>query len=428
MKHQTRSTSRSGLERGALLILLGLFGFALPIGLGSSSADAQAPRRSGNAAEPETYQLGLISGNRVNVRVGPSTNHYRIFSLDLDSPLIVTKTMGEWIQTMMPAHTTCWMNSQYLDVVNLNPDRSAKVLGTAVNVRPAPNTNYSVIGQVGPRSSVFPTGRKTTDGTWTEILAPREARVYVHTDYVKLGRVLSAGEVARIWPTLVPPGVVAPPRSGDVGGATPRPSSGEVVTGNPGRAGVDDVNDRDRPEPKRLVLPEVVSTRLKMIYAELEAELAKDPEAWRFEGFQKQLSEIQRTSEDAGEARLAQLWFEYIDTELVPIQRAIAENEPKRNDPEGPNVENDPKIPPKPKSPDQYLAKGWVVGMGKNSKVGGTHKLMKGNRLLFYLQSDTVDLDRLMYKRIGVQGTIQDTPTTVGARLIKVTGFKVLSD
>ena len=63
----------------------------------------------------------------------------------------------------------------------------------------------------------------------------------------------------------------------------------------------------------------------------------------------------------------------------------------------------------------------------QNSKVKGTHKLMKGNKLLFYLTSDSVDLDRYVYKRIGVRGSLENLPKEAGARLIRVSQIEVLS-
>ena len=75
----------------------------------------------------------------------------------------------------------------------------------------------------------------------------------------------------------------------------------------------------------------------------------------------------------------------------------------------------------------EFLASGWVVLHGKNSKVEGTHKLMKGNRTLFYLSSEQVELDQFVKKRVGIRGYKKELDVELGADLIQVTEIRVLS-
>lgn len=425
MKHSSLSRIDFGVEvnrRFALRFRLAFsVVFAIACGFGmDATAQTGAPSKKAEPA-PEVYRLAKVSGNRVNVRVGPSSNHFRVFALDLDTPVIVTRVSGEWAQIMMPVNQRCWIISELLEIDTAKPRARSRVLGTAVNLRAAANTRYSVIGQVGPRSLIFPTGRTSRDGKWVEVFAPLEARLYMHRDYLEMSSRMSAAQARKRWPSLLAPGELPPAhvKNGMLPDAVPTPSGASDRT-----SGVTAKIET----PNAPVLPSVVSPRLRKLHAKLNAELAKEPEAWNFNAIQAELLTTRRNSEDTGEARLAELWFEYIEENYVPIVETLARGKQNRP-PEGPVKPDKPiEIGPLPKASDKFLAKGWVVGMGKNSKVGGTHKLMKGNRLLFYLKSDTIDLDRLMYKRISIQGTIQERPPSEGARLIKVTGFKVLSN
>ncbi|MGA1781145.1 MAG: hypothetical protein ACO4CW_12510, partial [Planctomycetota bacterium] len=82
---------------------------------------------------------------------------------------------------------------------------------------------------------------------------------------------------------------------------------------------------------------------------------------------------------------------------------------------------------PTPREND-FSAVGWVATLGKFRKVDGTHRLLNGNRLLFYLKSEQLKLDDYVDKRVGIRGVIQDQPPSAGAQLILVTSITVLSD
>ncbi|MCA8961895.1 MAG: hypothetical protein KDC38_15325 [Planctomycetes bacterium] len=358
--------------------------------------------------------LGRIKGDSVNIRAGASKNHRIVSQLESNSEIIVTGSKGEWVSFHLPPYECCWIHSDY--VKPLGDDRM-EVTGISVNLRATPNTTYSVIGQVGGNVVLRGSGRRSADGKWIEIFAPLEAIAWVHRDFVDIQGPIPIQDVPSRFAQLRP-------GSGRPAGGTPVGSSGRDAEPNPA--------EQKQGQPD---LPSTVSARMRGIYAEWKQELQKPPITWVFSGLLDQLEGIATGSEDQGEVALARAWSKYIQDYHLPVVRGLVEDEHKRQlarerEAAGERQEKDaPKaITDRPKAGEKYLAKGWVFAMGTNSKVKGTHKLMKGNKLLFYLNSDSLDLDKYVYKRIGVQGILEDLPKDAGARLIRVTAVDVLSN
>ena len=182
------------------------------------------------------------------------------------------------------------------------------------------------------------------------------------------------------------------------------------------------------------LVPGNVSARLDRIFGVFRAEYAKKPVLWNFGSILAELATIEKTSEDLGEIRLARELSAHIEGKLLPIRADFAEAEKRqlaarRGVAAGQRMEKEitKAVHRTSSKEDKYVSVGWVVGLGKHRKVEGTHMLKKGNRLLFYLKSDKIDLDRYVNKRIGVNGIKQEQPPTAGAQLILVTSVEVLS-
>lgn len=389
------------------VVILGVMALtALPMCfLGSGIAVAQDQRVTDGYPS-----LGVIKGGRARVRTGPSANNFAFTHLDGGSRVIVHAIRGEWSEISLPPYRTIWIHGDYVaETKNDQGISEHRVRGTQVRLRGTAGTDHEPIGFAEPNMLLNLTGKRDSSGTWVEARAPFQARVFVHSSLIELGNRVRASELALLFRGLRPPG--AP------GGST----------GNGAIAKKPDV------EIEKLV-PGSVSPRLERIFDAFRAEHAKKPVLWNFGSILAELATIEKTSEDLGEIRLAKELTAHIEGKLVPIQAEFAAAEKRqlaarRGVAAGQRMEKEiTKAVHKESGPEaKYLAVGWVVGLGKHRKVEGTHMLKKGNRLLFYLKSDTIDLDRYVNKRIGIQGIKQEQPPESGAQLILVKSVEVLS-
>jgi hypothetical protein len=87
--------------------------------------------------------------------------------------------------------------------------------------------------------------------------------------------------------------------------------------------------------------------------------------------------------------------------------------------------------PVKPAVDDPFVARGWVTELNRFTGRQATHRLMKGNQVLYYLKSEEgnpVSLDACLHKRVGLKGKILELDPNFGAKLILVKEIVVLSD
>jgi len=77
--------------------------------------------------------------------------------------------------------------------------------------------------------------------------------------------------------------------------------------------------------------------------------------------------------------------------------------------------------------PPPFVAEGWVDTVGNFIGRPGTHKLIKGGRVLYYLKSDStdLDLDRFYRRLVGIRGKVVVAPES-GERVIEVESVEVL--
>ena len=354
--------------------------------------------------------LGVITAARARVRTGPSDNHFAFTTLDSASRVIVHGVKGEWSEIALPPYRHVWIHGDFVVDAGKNAQgiSELRVRGTKVRLRGTPGTDHEHIGFAGNHMILKSTGRRDKSGKWVQCLAPFTARVFVHSSLIELGNKVRPAELPILFRGLRPPGVPAN-LAGGIGAAA-------------------DVKDVEK------LVPGNVSPRLERIFDVFRAEHAKKPVFWNFGSVLAELATIEKTSEDLGEIRLAQELTAHIEGKLMPIQSDFAEAEKRqlaarRGVVAGQRMEKEiTKAVHRESSPDdKHVSVGWVVGLGKHRKVEGTHMLKKGNRLLFYLKSDKIDLDRYVNKRIGVNGIKQEQPPTAGAQLILVTSVEVLS-
>jgi hypothetical protein len=146
--------------------------------------------------------------------------------------------------------------------------------------------------------------------------------------------------------------------------------------------------------------------------------------------------EVLRSSEDQAEIRAAEAGLKKI-AEIEDNQASLAQAHRSVADVERKNQEIDQRVRnarfsrPAGVDSDPYLARGWLSGFGLFSGHPGTHRLMKGSQVLYYLQSEegkSISLDSYLNKRVGVKGVIRELEPRYGANLIVVSDITVLSD
>jgi len=175
---------------------------------------------------------------------------------------------------------------------------------------------------------------------------------------------------------------------------------------------------------------------LVAIYEQLRKEQSKIPSEWNFALILKELRLLSIGTEDLVVAAAAKQWIQVIESEWVPVQRRMAALEIEKAEARRLREiaeANEQKFEEKPvqdanRQDKRFVAVGWVATLGKYRKVDGTHRLLKGNQLMFYLKSEQLKLDDYVNKRVGISGVIQEQPPSAGAQLIHVTGIEVLSD
>ena len=357
-------------------------------------------------------RMARVTGDRVNVRHGPSTNHRALTQYNRGTEIVALSVEGIWLKTIVEPNQAVWIHS---DFVRATDATSVEVTGSRVLVRGTPGTEFTHLGVAKRGDRLRTTGRLDKSGAWVECLAPPTLVAYIHKDYVQLGRKLSAKEMSTLLSGT--PAIARPVP------AVSKGKEGTVRTSSPTDPGDDPVALRG------------ASTRIRALHEKYREERTKDIREWEFSQILRDLQEIRRTSEDLGEIEASELLIEVVNDarsfrqDIVKLERKrdvarerVASGEQKESD----VSKAVHQIPPSAGS-KEYLASGWVVLLGKHSEVDGTHKLVKGNKTLYYLQSETLKLDDYVNKRVGIRGYKKELPGHLGADLVQVTEIRVLS-
>ncbi len=133
-------------------------------------------------------------------------------------------------------------------------------------------------------------------------------------------------------------------------------------------------------------------------------------EEWNFTAAKDECAQVASSVASEEEKKFAEALLAEIKR-LEEVQQLLVPK-PKRDivDPEEPE-----------RGEDKPLAVGWVIGQGRYLNKPGTHALMNGDKVLFYLEGKGTDLDALVNRRVAVlAGTIEDLPPQYGCKLIKV--------
>ncbi len=288
---------------------------------------------------------GKVTGDRVNLRSGPSKNDPKIGQVSSGQMLTVHSKTGAWLKVSAPSSVEAWISGKYVSSEGV-------VTGSGVNIRPQANLNHAPIGKVQKGSRLQVLQRV---GDWVKVKAPSSTKAWVHGDFVQVG-------ARRAAPSQ------------------PAAASRQV----PNR----------RPRNKMLDLAQQ--------YLEVELEKRRNPENMDMGPVIKLFVEVQAsaTSEELkaeaakglDEARSWQRISEIMREAMAKIDEA-----PPR-----------PPYPPLRETSENeqdYIAVGWMTGRGKLLFGGATHKLTRGGETVYLLRSPDFKLNDFVGKRVGIKGT-----------------------
>jgi len=127
----------------------------------------------------------LVQADNVNLRAKPDMDSEVVGQLNYDSTVIAVQLIEDWVQIEAPAQIDLWIHGDML--------AGDKVKKTRVNVRTGPGINYSVMGSLNRNEGVV---RRGEFNEWVKIAPPRDTRVWIHRQFLKILKPETPGEPA----------------------------------------------------------------------------------------------------------------------------------------------------------------------------------------------------------------------------------------
>ena len=118
--------------------------------------------------------VGVITGNRVNVRSGGNINFEILCQVYMGDLVIVKDKKVEWYEIQPPVETYFWIHSDFV--------QEGIVSSYSVNVRSGPGTRYSINCQVEKGDPVEVVEEVDQ---WYRIAPPPRSSAWVHTQFVE---------------------------------------------------------------------------------------------------------------------------------------------------------------------------------------------------------------------------------------------------
>lgn len=182
------------VRAGATFLLLALLLLAPPAG-----ADEEPAANGDDDAAPAAAPLvvGVVTGDRVNVRVGPRVDNREVTHLAEGEVVLIVEEKGDWVAVRIPAGFPVAVSTDFTEAVG--PD-ALRVTTSRLNLRvhppqeglPAPGIFQDhpprgallpLLEEVDPEE--LPEGASVRSSGWAWVLAPEETRAFVHGRYVK---------------------------------------------------------------------------------------------------------------------------------------------------------------------------------------------------------------------------------------------------
>lgn len=164
------------------LARLASLALALLAALVADPARADQPTPAAGPAGPEPT-VGVITGDKVNLRVGPRLDDAPVDSLEQGAVVVIVERAGEWLGVRVPSGFAAAVAGALTEPVDAD---HVRIQGTLVNLRvrpPAGDRAYPAFRDHPEAGAVLPVTAR--EGDWVYVEAPEEIRVYVAAAYVK---------------------------------------------------------------------------------------------------------------------------------------------------------------------------------------------------------------------------------------------------
>jgi len=352
--------------------------------------------------------VGVVNGSEVKVRTGGSQNHHAFAFVLMGQRVLVDQESNGWCRILIPRWIPVYVHKSYVQVQG----QRGLVQAGELNVRALPSRSHEAVGSLHSGAEVQIV---SVEGDWIKIVPPASTRAFISQRYLTRERDISvddlATQLAKISEASLSP--LANPSRREKFGKDGSSGSGTLL---------------------QLGANTVALRRAEARFAEVTQ---REPQDRDFSGVRATYQEIAGTSEDRTEVLAAEEALKRIDeldqrkVELLGAERSIAEVNRI-------NQELDQRVRqariagrgPREET-ETYLARGWVTAVNRFHGYQGTHRLMKGNQVLYYLKSEDgkeIPLDLYLNKRVGVRGVIRELEPKVGANLIVVSEIAILAD
>ena len=152
---------------------------ALLLAAAPAGADQPTPAAPG-APEPV---VGVITGDKVNLRVGPRVDDAPVDSREQGAVVVIVERAGEWLGVRVPSGFAAAVASALTEPVDAD---HVRIQGTGVNLRvrpPSGDRAYPAFRDHPAAGAVLPVTAR--EGEWVWVEAPEDVRVYVAAQYVK---------------------------------------------------------------------------------------------------------------------------------------------------------------------------------------------------------------------------------------------------
>jgi hypothetical protein len=369
----------------------------------------------GFGQNPGGPYLGVLTGNEVYLRTGGSRNHPTFGVIKKGQTLIVDRDENGWCKVHLPRWIPVYVHKDYITLSG----SKGRVHAGQLNIRAFPRKGGmdECVGSISEGGSLDVIA---SEGEWLRVIPPLGTFGYISRQYISKGRSISSADLVKERELLTESSkasIVHAVSKGSKGKAEAIPASSSSPHGA-------DAPRNSFSSPALLKGEALIQDVLKRELANRDYSPARD-----------HFKEIKDSSEDRAEVAAAEEQLTRIaeledrDETRLEAQQSIAEVQRRNQELE--DMARQASRTTRRVEADPYLARGWVSGMGRHNGNEGSHRLLKGSQVLYFLKSEEgnmISLDHYLNKRVGVKGTVRELDPKFGAKLIIVKEIEVLSD
>lgn len=327
-------------------------------------------------AEDFPYIGRIQVGNSLNVRSAPKLDSAVMGRLKNNDRVVVIAEKGTFLQLQYPKQLQTWVAGWLL--LNKGQGKEDVVARNSVNVRSGPGMQHPQVARLEQGAKV--TILELNKDNWARIGAPSQATAWVSSKYVKAEGTVASHQAKE-----------------------KEKSQGIVLY----KQGVDAfkqlLESQTMTEQQYLQLKGIFQKVVELLPGSNEARLANEHQV--------------RLAEFRGMVRLNDLKLQE-EERLKAREQALAEEHKQKmaalqQEAEKENVKD-------------FAYEGWLDDVGGILFRPASHRLKKGDEVLFYVKSSKVDLDLYSGKHVGINGTV--SRFRHWGRIVDVEEIKILHD